>query len=74
MAAINTVRSSAPISVPSFSSQNFFKRVFVAFTERLAAERTYRELSRLSHAQLRDIGLEEHDLMEVSRELARGVR
>lgn len=72
MAASHSIRHAAlnnGFVIGSFGS--VILRAVRSATETLVAKRTYAELSKLSPAQLRDIGLDGRDLGEVSRELSR---
>lgn len=72
MAASHSIARSAPIngSAPGAFGAAFL-RAARSMTEGFLANRTYSELSKLTPAQLRDIGLDGRDLGEVSRELSR---
>ena len=71
MAAIETTRVAPFGAVAIFRVVEFIERAGKAVKAKFVADRTYRELSRLSPAQLRDIGLGEHDLATFANDVAR---
>lgn len=74
MAAIETSRVAPFGSVAIFRAVEFVEGVVKAVNAKFVADRTYRELSKLSPAQLRDIGLGEHDLADFANDVARRAR
>lgn len=50
---------------------SFADRMVAAVRAKFVAERTLSQLSRLTPAQLRDIGLADHDLISVSYQMSR---
>ena len=71
MAAIDTTRTAPFGAVAVYRVVEFVEGAAKAVKAKFVADRTYRELSRLSPAQLRDIGLGEYDLEAFSRDVAR---
>lgn len=75
MAATQSLHHAAPFGVSaSRASEGLFERLANAFRQMLLVSRTQNELSQLTPAQLRDIGLEGQDLASVSRKLVYGER
>ena len=71
MAVIETSRVAPFGAVATFRVVEFFDNIAKSVKAKYIADRTYRELSKLSPAQLRDIGLGEQDLDTYSRDVAR---
>lgn len=71
MAVIETTRTAPFGAIAALRVVEFFERVGIAVKAIFIADRTYRELSKLSASQLRDIGLGDQDLSAYSREVAR---
>lgn len=71
MAAIDNNRVAPFGAISALRTVEFFERVSRAVKAKFVADETYRELSKLSGHQLRDIGLGEHDLDAFSRDVAR---
>lgn len=71
MAAIETTRVAPFGAIAALRVVEFFERVNKTVKAKFVADRTYRELSKLSPSQLRDIGLGEQDLGAYSRDVAR---
>lgn len=75
MTTINTNSNVAPFgSVAVFTAVQFVERVARAVKAKFVADRTYKELSKLSAGQLRDIGLAEQNLDDFCRHIARHSR
>ncbi|QIE55313.1 DUF1127 domain-containing protein [Pikeienuella piscinae] len=71
MAAFEINTRSAPFGAVTISSVvQSVERAARAFRAKFVADRTYRELSKLSQSQLRDIGLGDQDLNEFCRRIA----
>ncbi|MEO0360405.1 MAG: DUF1127 domain-containing protein [Pseudomonadota bacterium] len=70
MAVFESNRDASVVSVAAFRVVSLAERVVKAARAKLVAERTHAQLSRLTPAQLRDIGLADQDLHEVSRTMA----
>mgnify|MGYP000616230054 CR=1 FL=1 len=65
----------APFGAESvYKATEVFENVIQMIKAKLVADRTYRELSKLSAHQLADIGLGETDLVEFSRSASNRVR
>ena len=71
MAAIETTRVAPFGAITALRVVEFFERAGKIVKAKFVADRTYRELSKLSPAQLRDIGLGEQDLSAYCRNVAR---
>lgn len=71
MAAIETTRVAPFGAITALRVVEFFERARKTVKAKFVADRTYRELSKLSPAQLRDIGLGEQDLSAYCRNVAR---
>lgn len=71
MAAIETTRVAPFGAITALRVVEFFERASKTVKAKFVADRTYRELSKLSPAQLRDIGLGEQDLSAYCRNVAR---
>lgn len=71
MAAIETTRVAPFGAITALRVVEFFERAGKTIKAKFVADRTYRELSKLSPAQLRDIGLGEQDLSAYCRNVAR---
>ena len=71
MAAIETTRVAPFGAITSLRFVEFFETVARVIKTKFVEERTYAELSKLSAAQLRDIGLADQDLGAYCREVAR---
>lgn len=71
MAAIETTRVAPFGAITALRVVEFFERAGKTVKAKFVADRTYRELSKLSPAQLRDIGLGEQDLSAYCRNVAR---
>ena len=74
MAAIETTRTAPFGAIASLRFVEFFEGAARAIKTRIVAERTYNELSKLSAAQLRDIGLADQDLGTFCRDAAARAR
>ena len=71
MAVIETPRVAPFGAVSALRVVEFFERAGRSIKAKFVADETYRELSKLSPAQLRDIGLGEQDLSAYCRDVAR---
>ena len=71
MAVIETTRVAPFGAISALRAVELFERAGRAIKAKFVADETYRELSKLSPAQLRDIGLGEQDLDAYCREVAR---
>ena len=71
MAVVETSRVAPFGAVAALRVVEFFERASKAVQAKFVADRTYRELSKLSPAQLQDIGLGEQDLSAYCRDVAR---
>jgi len=71
MAVFEQTRTIPFGAIAVFKAVSFLDGLVTAVRTKLAAERTHAELSRLSSAQLRDIGLGDHDLSSFCRDLSR---
>lgn len=71
MAAFETTRGAPLGAIVTFRIVTAFEHVVKAVKAKLIADRTYGELSNLTPAQLRDIGLGDQDLSSYCRDIAR---
>lgn len=71
MAVFETTRTAPFGAVTTFRIVQAMEKTVKAVKAKFIADRTYGELSRLSTAQLRDIGLGEQDLESYCRDLSR---
>lgn len=74
MAAIQHSRVAPFGAITTYRIVEAFERSISAVRAKFVADRTYRELSRLTPTQLRDIGLGEQDLTDFCRTAAGGRR
>lgn len=71
MAVVETTREAPFGAVAIFRVVEFIERAGKAVKAKFVADRTYRQLSKLTPAQLRDIGLGDHDLAAFASDVAR---
>lgn len=74
MAAIEQSRAAPLSAILAYRAVDLAERAVAAIRAKMVADRTYRELSRLSPDLLRDIGLGEQDLASFCDSAARARR